>query len=187
MTRTPETIDGYFNQYGWTFQRIDDHNWRTGFRGDVASYTIRIRIWETGNSSWIYFTIVPFAVAPKKECWPRLYYYLLRANHEMNAAKFYVDPDNDVVLSVELPADSLDFSEFKRALDALSWYADEHYLAVLNLAQSPNAPSKYEQAPENKTPSGGTDSSSGLDWGEDSSGSGSGPEPSAPEGTPPAS
>jgi hypothetical protein len=74
-----------------TFQRLDDNNWRTGFRGDVTSYTIRIRTWQ----NWIYFTIVPFAVAPKKECWPRLHYYLMRANHEMNAAKFYIDPDNE--------------------------------------------------------------------------------------------
>ncbi len=175
MPIAPEKIDEFFKQYGWRFQRLDDNNWQTGCRGDVATYTIRIRAVE----KWIYFTIVPFAMAPKKECWPRLHYYLLRANQEMNVAKFYVDSDNDVVLAVELPVDDLDYSEFERSLNALSWYADEHYLNVLNLAQNPHAPSKYETETETApaqepqatpSPAGGGD----LDWGEEP-GQGSGP------------
>ncbi len=180
MTIAPETVDDYFKRYGWRYQRIDDNNWQTGFRGDVASYTIRIRAVE----KWIYFSIVPFAIAPKKECWPRLHYYMLRANQEMNVAKFYLDSDNDVVLAVELPVDDLDFSEFERALNALSWYADEHYLPVLNLAQNMNAPSKYEQPSEAKQPAAGGGPSTGagdLDWGEEPSATPSEPtEPTEP-------
>ncbi len=177
MPIAPEKIDEYFKQYGWRYTKIDDNNWETGFRGDVATYRIRIRSVER----WIYFTIVPFAVAPKKECWPRLHYYLLRANQDMNVAKFYVDGDNDVVLAVELPVDDLDYSEFERSLNALSYYADDHYLNVLNLAQNAHAPSKYEQAPAAEgeqqagqaqpAGDGGTPGSSGggdLDWGDES-------------------
>ena len=165
MPIAPEKIDEFFKQYGWRFQRLDDNNWQTGCRGDVATYTIRIRAVE----KWIYFTIVPFAMAPKKECWPRLHYYLLRVNQEMNVAKFYVDNDNDVVLAVELPVDDLDYSEFERSLNALSWYADEHFLSVINLAQSPHAPSKYEQAETPAEPAQATEPSGGgdLDWGDD--------------------
>ena len=75
-------------------------------------------------------------VAPKNEdCALQLYRHLLRLNREMNMAKFAIDDDADVVLTVELPTENLDESEFKDALDALSYYADRHYVEVLNLAQ----------------------------------------------------
>lgn len=38
------------------------------------------------------------------------------------------------MLTVELPVENLDENEFKDALDALSDYADRHYLDVLTLA-----------------------------------------------------
>jgi hypothetical protein len=35
---------------------------------------------------------------------------------------------------VELPVENLVFSEFKDALDALSYYADKHYVELINIA-----------------------------------------------------
>jgi hypothetical protein len=55
-------------------------------------------------------------------------------NREINMAKFAIDDDADVVLTVELPTENLEEGEFKDALDALSYYADKHYLDVLNRA-----------------------------------------------------
>jgi hypothetical protein len=72
-----------------------------------------------------------------------------------------------VVLSVELPADSLDYAEFERALNALSWYADEHYLNVLNLAQTLGAPRSTSRpgrcSVAEEAAAGGT-SGGRLDW-----------------------
>jgi hypothetical protein len=45
----------------------------------------------------------------------------------MNLAKFSVDEDGDVVLSVEYRRDDLDASEVRDALDVLSFYAEKHY------------------------------------------------------------
>ena len=42
-------------------------------------------------------------------------------------AKFSIDDDLDVVLSVEYALAELDRSEFDDALDVLSYYADRHY------------------------------------------------------------
>jgi hypothetical protein len=41
-------------------------------------------------------------------------------------AKFSIDDDLDVVLSVEYPSGDLDKSEFEDALAALSHYADQY-------------------------------------------------------------
>lgn len=142
MSVTPETIDGYFEQYGWHYNREPGSNdWTTGFRGDVASFRIFVRLTE----KWIYFTIIPFVIAPQDpQCASRLHWHLLRLNREINMAKFCLDEDNDVVLTVELPCENLDYSEFSDAIGAMCYYADEHYLKVLNLAQSPNAPSHFD-------------------------------------------
>ena len=132
MQLTATRVEEFLTKDGWPFERVDDHTWRSGFRGDVNSFRFFVRL----TDNWIFFTIVPFVVAPKnEECALQLYRHLLRLNREMNMAKFAIDDDADVVLTVELPTENLDESEFKDALDALSYYADRHYLEVLNLAQ----------------------------------------------------
>jgi hypothetical protein len=130
---TPQGVEEFLARDGWPFERVDDHTWRSGFRGDVNSFRFFVRLTE----NWIFFTIVPFVVAPKQEgAALKMYRHLLRLNREINMAKFAIDDDSDVVLTVELPTENLDESEFKDALDALSYYADRHYLDVLNLAQA---------------------------------------------------
>jgi hypothetical protein len=147
----PETIDGYFEQYEWTYERSGEDVWLTGFRGDVSSFRIFVKVTE----HWVYFTIAPFVVAPSdEECTRRLNWHLLRLNRDINMAKFCLDGDGDVVLTVELPTESLDYSEFSDALGALSHYADDTYLEILNLAQAPTASSRYDPKEDD------------LDWGE---------------------
>jgi hypothetical protein len=156
---TPEIIDGFFEQYGWSYSRDEGgRDWSTGFRGDVSSFRILVRL----TDNWIYFTIIPFIVATKNEaCRQRLYWHILRLNRDITLAKFGLDEDNDVLLTVELPIESLDYSEFADALNAICYYADDTYLEMLNLSQRPDAPSRYEaQQEENE----------GLDWGEGNSG-----------------
>jgi hypothetical protein len=136
MSVTPETVDEFLKKDDWPYERVDENTWRSGFRGDANSFRFFVRL----TDNWIFFTIVPFVVAPRSEgCERNLYRHLLRLNREINLAKFAVDDDNDVVLTVEFPTESFVYSQFKDALDALSYYADRHYLEVLNLAQDEGA------------------------------------------------
>ena len=142
MTLAAETIEQYFEQYGWTYQRVSDTDFRTVFRGDVSSFVIHIRM----ASDWVYFSIAPFVVTPQEaECERKLYRHLLKLNHEMNMAKFTVDSDGDVILTVELPSESLDYSEFSDALGALAYYADDNYVQVFVLAHVPEAHAVFEE------------------------------------------
>jgi hypothetical protein len=142
MAITLETVTGYFEQYGWTYERVAESDFRTGFRGDVSSFRIVVRL----AGEWVYFSIAPFVVAPQdEECGRKLYKHLLKLNHEMNMAKFTVDNDNDVILTVELPSAALDYSEFSDALGALAYYADDNYARVFALAHMPEVHSFFEQ------------------------------------------
>jgi hypothetical protein len=142
MPLTPEVLAGYFEQYGWTYQQIGDAHFRTVFRGDVSSFVIQIRI----AGDWVYFSIAPFVVTPHDaECERKLYGHLLKLNHEINMAKFTVDADGDVILTVELPSENLDYSEFSDALGALAYYADDNYTEVFVLAHVPEAHGVLDQ------------------------------------------
>jgi hypothetical protein len=126
----PATVEDYLRKEERPFERIDASTWRSAFHGETKSFRFFIRLTE----NWIFFTIVPFVLAPKTERGQHsLHRLLLRLNREINMAKFAIDDDEDVVLTVELPTENLDQSEFKDALDALSYYADKHYLEAARI------------------------------------------------------
>ena len=132
MPITAEHVESLLKKDGWPCERGKDaHTWRSAFTGDRSSFKFYVRL----TDNWIFFSIVPFVTTPKGEREAlALYRHLLKLNRDMNMAKFSLDQDGDVILSVELPTENLDDSEFKDALDALSFYADRHYLDVSKLA-----------------------------------------------------
>ena len=73
--------------------------------------------------------------------------HLLRLNHRINMAKFMLDDDDDVGLTVEMPIFDLQVGEFEDALRACCIYADENYVELMNLATNPNAVSSLKPQP----------------------------------------
>lgn len=136
MAANVETVHEFFKRYGWQFEYDPGtRTWLTGFRGDTSNFDVLVHL----TDDWLYFIVSPFVNAPRDEACERpLYLHLLRVNHAINMAKFSVDSDGDVVLTVELPTENLDYSEFADGINALSYYADQHYMDVLNLAQDPD-------------------------------------------------
>jgi hypothetical protein len=77
-------------------------------------------------STYATFAVIPFARLPPDEAGDLLADRLLVLNREMNLAKFSVDEDGDVILSVEYPLADLDPSEVRDAVDVLSFYAEKY-------------------------------------------------------------
>ena len=74
---TARNVEEFLSRDGWPFERVDENTWRSGFRGDVNSFRFFLRLTE----NWIFFTIVPFVVAPRSEASALdLYRYLLKLN-----------------------------------------------------------------------------------------------------------
>ncbi len=110
---------------GWPCGAVAGGLWRSLFQGRVASFPFFVRIDPAG---WVNFAIVPFLKTPKDEPKAKkLYGRILELNHQLLMAKFSIDDDLDLVLSVEYPTAELDESEFVDALDVLSYYAERHY------------------------------------------------------------
>jgi hypothetical protein len=144
LSLKPETIDAFFDRYEWTYKRDSPDLWDTGWRGDTRNVRMYVKLGE----DWIYFTVQPFLAAPRPEFRARLHEVLLRYNRAMNLAKFGVDADGDIVLTVELPCKDLAYEAFCDAMGALTYYADETYVELLNVATQEGAASRYDEQAE---------------------------------------
>ena len=114
----------------WPFDRLDETTWRSGFRTDATQFRFFVRL----TDNWIYLTIIPFVTLPDDDAsLLKLFRRLLELNREITLAKFAIDK-NDVVLTVELPTESMQPSLFKDGLDALSFYANGHHKELVELS-----------------------------------------------------
>ncbi|MEM9194239.1 MAG: YbjN domain-containing protein [Myxococcota bacterium] len=138
-----ETIRQLLEEGGWPCDRINDDTWRTHFRGKNASFPFYVRI--DPNRGFVTFAIVPFLRSPEDEARSNaLYGRLLELNQVTLMAKFSIDEDLDVILSVEYPTQDLDKSEFDDALDVLSYYADKHYDELRAVCENPPKPANAD-------------------------------------------
>jgi hypothetical protein len=142
MAITPETVEDYLKQIDWKATRQDDNNWSTGFRGDNATFTFHIRT----TDFWIYFYL-PFPVKIQPAARANVIEHLLRLNYQISMAKFLLDNDDDIGLTVELPHRSLHVADFDDANRAICFYPDENYVDLETLATDPTAVSSLKPKP----------------------------------------
>lgn len=120
-----ESVERMLRDGGWRFERLTDLTWRCHFRGKHGRFPIFIRVDTRLN--FIHFAVVPYLRSPSDlEVASRLYLRLLELNQSLMMAKFAIDDDLDVILSVEYPFANLDPSELRDSLEALAHYADGH-------------------------------------------------------------
>lgn len=129
-----ERLKTFLEQYGWQYEQPQEGLIVTGFRGRSGVF----RLFLQATESWVVMAIAPFVPRPEPESAGRFYHALLRLNYEMNLAKVGLDADEDVVLMVELPAEDLRYEDVARALDVITFSADNLYLPLANLATNPN-------------------------------------------------
>ncbi len=77
------------------------------------------------DDNWLIGSVVPF-LSTRGDNSFELGRWLLRMNRDMHQCKFAYDEDGDVVLTVELPTESLDVAEIEAAFAALLEHAQAH-------------------------------------------------------------
>lgn len=117
-------VEAFLQSRKWVTTRIDDRTIRSSFK--VGRGTMYPLI-ATCDANWVKLAVVPLGRLPadltKAE---KLYAQLLRWNGEIMFARFSLDEDGDVTLSVELAAKDLDDSDLSDALDVLTYYTSKH-------------------------------------------------------------
>jgi hypothetical protein len=104
---------------------------RSRFQGSARSFLMFVHL----EPPYVTFAVIPFVRLPQEpEAADDVARLLLRLNRQINMAKFSVDEDGDVVLSVEYRLEDLDPSEVRDAVDLLSFYAEKYHAEVQQLA-----------------------------------------------------
>ncbi len=121
-------LESYLRDYGWSFRKMDDNHWVTGFQGKDRSYPLRLLVSDT----WITFQIHPFLkLNVDWECWPELAKFLLELNHSSQMVKLVLNEKGHIGLTLEALASGLNYEAFSDCLGILGYYADYLFDEVL--------------------------------------------------------
>jgi hypothetical protein len=124
---------------GWPVEVVAEATMRSRFRGKTRVFNVYVRI----EQEFVVFAVIPYARLPEDEVVAdELVVRLLRLNREMNMAKFSLDEEGDLVLSVEHRMEDLDPSEVRDAVDQLSFYADKFASEIEAVTRTAEAPAQ---------------------------------------------
>ena len=122
-----QRVEAFLQEQGWSTTRIGPSVLRSSFRGAEYMFPL-VAQFEDGFLKLMVLPIVRMPADGTKA--EKLYERLLRLNGEIMLARFSLDEDGDVLLSVEFPEDDLDPSEVRDALDVLTYYAEKHQAEI---------------------------------------------------------
>jgi hypothetical protein len=105
------TLSRTLEKLGWEVTQHGDKTYRSVHQTDEGELIVYVRL----SDNWLIGSIVPFLTTRGDNSF-ELARWLLRMNRDMYQCKFAYDEDGDVVLTVELPTEGLDFEEVQRAL-----------------------------------------------------------------------
>ncbi|MDQ3032111.1 MAG: YbjN domain-containing protein [Myxococcota bacterium] len=117
----PEALAEQLDTIGWSTTQHDARTFRCVHETGEGEVVVFVRLFD----NWLIASVVPFlrtrgAISFELSRW------LLRMNRDMYQTKFAYDEDGDVVLTVELPTESIDSTEIRTALSDLLQHAIEH-------------------------------------------------------------
>ncbi len=123
-------IEAFLRGKGWPVTPLGPDTWRSSFRGSRGTLPLILRVEE----GWVKLTVIPIARMPADpQRAEGLYQRLLRLNDEIMMARFSLDEDGDVLLSVEFPVADCDASEIQDSLDVLTFFAEKHQPEIKEL------------------------------------------------------
>lgn len=134
---TFDEIVAYMTEDGWPVEPLRENTFRSSFRGEQRSFPFFVH----AETVYLVLAVVPYLRLPVDEQQAQLLMdRLLHLNRDMMFAKFSVDEDGDVILSVEFPLAHLDGTELRDALDVLTYYASSQWSELSTLGDDPQAP-----------------------------------------------
>jgi hypothetical protein len=125
-----DTLARRLHELGWEAQPHGERTFRLFCDTEEGEVVLYLRLTE----SWLVLSVVPFLSTSGSASF-ELSRWLLRMNRDMFQAKFAYDEDGDVVLTIDLPTESLDDGELRAALENLRDYAVTHRATLRRAAK----------------------------------------------------
>ncbi|MEZ4256053.1 MAG: YbjN domain-containing protein [Polyangiales bacterium] len=120
-----ERIRSLLERDGWPYEKLTEDVWRTWVKTQGSTVPVVVRY--DRRTGMVRFAVVPLFKSPADPAVAEpLYVRLLELNTTMRLAKYGIDDDLDVFLSVEYPAVAMDPREFHDALEVIAHYLTAH-------------------------------------------------------------
>ena len=127
-------LSEHLERLGWHAEPHGDRTLRTSHGTSEGEVMVYVRL----SDNWLIASVVPFLATGQTHSF-ELSRWLLRQNRDMFQTKFAYDEDGDVVLTVEMPTESLDHGEVKAALEGLIGHAVAHRKTLRRAAEAAQA------------------------------------------------
>ena len=126
-----DEIQSCLREDGWPLEGLSENTVRSRFRGNDHVFPLFIH----ADDLFVTFAVIPYIKGFEDlDVAEDLLRRLLQLNREVNMARFSIDGDGDVILSVEYKLQDLDPSEVRDAVDVLSFYAEKHHGELSRIA-----------------------------------------------------
>jgi hypothetical protein len=125
------TLARHLEALGWDAQPHGERTFRAQQQSSEGGIVVFVRL----TDNWLIASVVPF-LATRGDNSFELSRWLLRQNRDMPQTKFAYDEDGDVVLTVELPTESLDLPEIRAALEGLVEHTVAHRATLRAAAEA---------------------------------------------------
>jgi hypothetical protein len=119
---TAQDFESMLEDYGWSFEKIDDRQWHTGFQGGQRYFPLSIRLSQTCVSFEVRPLIDLLVDCPRDHGLAR---DLLELNSRLQLAKIGVSDLGEVSLSCQVLTNNFSQDTLGRVLGILGYYADE--------------------------------------------------------------
>lgn len=130
MSLTFDQLGKQLDALGWAHRVHDKTTYRCNHDSPEGELHVFVRL----TDHWVVASVVPF-LATRGDNSFELVRWLLRQNRDLYQARFATDEDGDVVLSVELPTESLDAGEIRSTFQNLLRYAIDHRATLRRAAR----------------------------------------------------
>jgi hypothetical protein len=132
------TIEGYFNNIGWAFEKIDQGLWILKYKGGAKDYDIFVEL-----TPQYLVLVVPILERVREGCKEKLWYHMLRLNYMTNIVRFGLNKRDEVLLTLEIPVGTISYQEFQKGVQHLCTIVDDAFPEILFLSQKLDATSSF--------------------------------------------
>ena len=121
------------------FSSPEEDAWIVDLPTECGDFNITIQ----HHGSWVSLYVMPLVENIAPEAMARLAFHLCRLNDDVVMVSFAIDADLDVVMGLELVAESVNEETIETAIHYIKYYLESKYPDIMALSKDPTAPSTY--------------------------------------------
>ena len=135
-----DQVEEYLKELPWLWSRLpESESWLIVLENDKGKFHLTVDL----ESEWVVFQINPLIEDITKEAIARLAFHLCRLNQDIICARFAIDEELDISLTLELMRNGLVEDNFYQAINTLDYYLEMNFEELVKISHNSMAHSQY--------------------------------------------